>query len=411
MNLSAAFRIALEALFVNKGRSALTSLGIVIGIMAVIAMVAAGGGAREKLDERLDSVGKNLILIRPGGQTTTGLVLQVVPLTSEDAQALRDDRELQRMLVGVAESQPMPVTAHSAYATRRTTAVGLRPELFKIRNWQLARMSGGGGRFFTDSDIKKAANVCMLGDTIRRRLFPNKQNPIGERIRIENVSLEVIGVLEPKGANPLGQDQDDQVFVPMTTLQNKIAMDQRIAIIVASVKNQAYLDDAVARIRKIMRKQHRLRPDQPDDFDVKSVQEMAQIGVFLIDTLNVLVVVIASISLLVGGIGIMNIMLVSVTERTREIGIRMAVGATPANVRNQFLLEAMILSLVGGVLGVSLGIGVAALITHWLDWPMAVSPFYVALAFGVSALVGVFFGYYPAAKASRLDPIEALRYE
>ena len=411
MTFFSAFRIAIEALFINKGRSTLTSLGIVIGIRAVIAMVAAGGGAREKLDESLDSVGKNLILIRPGGQTTTGLVLQVVPLTSEDAQALRDDPELRRMLIGVAESQPMPVAAHSPFGMRRTTAVGLRPEIFKIRNWQLAKLPGGAGRYFNESDIKKAANVCLLGDTICRRLFPNKRNPIGERIRIENVSLEVIGVMEPKGANPLGQDQDDQIFVPMTTLQNKIALDQRIAIIVAGVKNQAYLDDAVARIRKIMRERHRLRSDQPDDFDVKSVEEMAEIGVFLISTLNMLVVVIASISLLVGGIGIMNIMLVSVTERTREIGIRMAVGATPGNVRNQFLLEAIILSLVGGFIGVTLGIASAALITRFLNWPMTISLFYIALAFSVSALIGVFFGYYPAAKASQLDPIEALRYE
>ncbi len=406
MSFIAAIRVALEALFVNKGRSTLTSLGIVIGIMSVIAMVAAGGGAKEKLDERLDSVGKNLILLRPGGQTATGLNVQMTPLSSDDAKAIREDSFLKPLVSGVAESQPVPMLVSTSNVTARTTVVGNPPDVFKIRRWEIV-----GGRFLNEADNKKSANVCMIGETVRKKLFPNKKIPIGERIKVENVTLEVIGLLKPKGQAPTGADQDDQIFVPINTMQDKLALSKSIAIIVVGVKRTSDLDKAVKRIDKIMMERHRIKSDGQKDFNVKSIEEMASLAVMLTDTLNILVVVIASISLIVGGIGIMNIMLVSVTERTREIGIRMAVGATPGDIRNQFLMESMMLALVGGLLGVLLGIGSAFAITRFLEWPIFISPFYIGLAFGVSALIGVFFGFYPAAKASQLDPIEALRYE
>jgi putative ABC transport system permease protein len=218
-------------------------------------------------------------------------------------------------------------------------------------------------------------------------------------------------VLASKGKTPTGSDQDDQIFLPITTMHEKLGLEKQVAVIAGSARNEAYLDPAVKRITKLLHDKHHIRSGQEDDFEAKSVEEMAQLGVFVIKVLNILIVVIASISLVVGGIGIMNIMLVSVTERTREIGIRMAVGATPQDIRNQFLIEAVVLSMTGGVIGISLGMGVAVILASLLNWPIFISPFYVALAFGVAAAVGMFFGFYPAAKASQLDPIEALRYE
>ncbi len=406
MSLFAAIRVALDALMVNKGRSVLTSLGIVIGIMAVIAMVAAGSGARQKLDERLDSVGKNLILIRPGGRTSTGLVTQVVPITTEDANALRDDPELKRLLVGISESQHLQTVVSTTTGNHHTTVTGGRPAIFSIRNWKVVH-----GRFYNEDDLKKASRVCLIGETVRKKLFPHLTDPTGQRLRVERLYLEVIGVLEGKGRSPTGDDQDDQVFVPITTVQDKIAYEKRIGIIVTATRDQDYIERAEQRIRMVLRGTHRLRGDMDDDFQVASVQELASLALIVTRVLNILIVIIASISLIVGGIGIMNIMLVSVTERTREIGIRLAVGARASDVRNQFLIEAVVLSLVGGVIGILLGVAASIGLARLANWPVYVSPTSVAVAFGVAAFVGVCFGYFPAVKASRLDPIEALRYE
>jgi putative ABC transport system permease protein len=268
------------------------------------------------------------------------------------------------------------------------------------------------GRFYSHDDVKKAARVCLIGQTIRKSLFPDRADPIGQNINVGQINLRVIGVLAEKGRSPTGPDQDDQVFMPISTMQNLLLGGRKdVVLIVSAAKSENLLDKAKDEITKVLREHHHLRGGASNDFDVSSVREMAQLAVVVTTVMQVLIAIIASISLVVGGIGIMNIMLVSVTERTREIGIRMAIGATPADVLIQFLIEAVVLSLVGGVIGISLGISGAVGLGKLANWPVVVQPGTVLIAFLVAAGVGIFFGYYPALKASRLDPIDALRYE
>jgi putative ABC transport system permease protein len=404
MSFFSAIRVALAALLVNKGRSMLTSLGIVIGISAVIAMVSAGSGARFKLDDRLESVGKNLILIKPGSRTQQGLVADFAPLKIEDAQAIR--KQVGPLLVGVAESQMTQRIVSTAAGNHITLLVGTVPDVKRIRNWSMAY-----GRFFSDEEVNRVAPVCLLGQTIRKKLFPDKPDPVGEKVRVGQLQLRVVGVLAEKGRSPTGADQDDEIMMPITTIQRQVTGDYNVSLVVTAAKTEDLIDKAKDDITRVMRERHHIRAGATDDFDISSVREMAELAVILTNTMQLLIAVIASISLIVGGIGIMNIMLVSVTERTREIGIRMAIGATPADVLIQFLIEAVVLALVGGIIGITLGIAGAIGLAQVADWPVVVQPSIVALAFLVAAAVGIFFGYYPALKASRLDPIEALRYE
>jgi putative ABC transport system permease protein len=406
MSFLSAIRVALAALLVNKGRSFLTSLGIVIGISAVIAMVSAGSGARYKLEDRLDSVGKNLILIRPGSRNQQGITgTDFQPLTSDDADAIR--KRVGMLLTGVAESQMAARLVSARNLIHGTGIVGSVPDLKEVRNWKMSF-----GRFYTDEDVKKAARVCLIGQTVRRKLFSDRPDPVGQYINVGQIQFRVIGVLAEKGRSPTGADQDDQVFMPISTMQNLLLGGKKdVAIIVTAAKNESMLDKAKEDITKVLRERHHLKSGASDDFDVSSVREMAELAVIVTTVMQILIAIIASISLVVGGVGIMNIMLVSVTERTREIGIRMAIGATPMDVLVQFLIEAVVLALVGGVIGITLGISGAVGLGRLANWPVVVQPAIVLLAFLVAAGVGIFFGYYPALKASRLDPIEALRYE
>src|ERR1700722_4578243 len=403
MNIITAFRIALNALVIHKGRSALTSLGIIIGTGAVISMVSAAGGARTKLDERLDNVGKTLIIIRAGARTQNGTLADIKPLTNEEAATLR--KQLGTHVTGLAEVQATLRTVSTRTRNCVTMVVGTSPDMQKVRGWVVQH-----GRYIAPEDLKKQAAVCVLGQTVREKLFPDMPNPVGQVIRVDRLQLRVIGVVEGKGRSPIGGDQDDQIFLPLNTLQRKLVGDEILSMLLTSVDSVDKLERTKADITRILREKRRGKAGL-EDFDVSSVQEMAEIAVVMTRTMQALIGIIASISLVVGGIGIMNIMLVSVTERTREIGIRMAIGATPSDILTQFLIEAVLLSLLGGLIGISLGIGAAAALAWVAGWPIFIDYSMVAVSFGISGGVGIFFGYYPALKASRLDPIEALRYE
>jgi putative ABC transport system permease protein len=405
MTFLAALRQALAALLVHKGRTALTSLGIVIGIGAVIALVAAGEGARQKLEERLASAGNDLIIIRPGGHALApGLTTDNVPLTSQDADAIR--KQVGALLGGVAPWQLTPRIVSAGTNIWPTVLVGTTPDFQRVGQWQVVL-----GRPFNSDDVKKFAPVCLLGQTTYRKLFPGRTNPVGTYLRVGVLRLRIVGVLAPKGYTPLGVDQDDQVFVPLDLVARKLVGKESLALILTNVRSQGMIDRAKTEIVQVLRRQHHLRPGMGNDFDVSSVEELAELAKVVTRTLQILVAVIGGIALVVGGIGLMNIMLVAVTERTREIGIRMALGATPADVLVQFLLEAVVLAFLGGLIGVLAGLAAAAVLAREANWPVVISPLAVGAAFGVTAAVGIFFGYYPAWKASRLDPIEALRYE
>jgi putative ABC transport system permease protein len=403
MNLITALRIAVNALVIHKGRSVLTSLGIIIGTGAVISMVSAAGGARQKLDERLENVGKTLIIIRAGARTQNGTLADIKPLTNEEAALLR--KQLRGQVTGLAEVQATIRTVQTRTRNCITMVVGTSPDMQKVRGWVMQH-----GRYLTEEDLKKQAAVCVLGQTVREKLFPDMPNPVGQTIRVDRLQLRVIGVVEGKGRSPIGGDQDDQIFIPLQTLQRKLVGDEILSMLLTSVDSVDKLNHTKVEITRILRdKRH--GKEGLEDFDVSSVQEMAEIAVVMTRTMQFLIGIIASISLVVGGIGIMNIMLVSVTERTREIGIRMAIGATPSDILIQFLIEAVMLSLLGGLIGISLGVGAAVTLAWAANWPIFIDYSMVVLSFVISGGVGIFFGYYPALKASRLDPIEALRYE
>ncbi|MBX7106565.1 MAG: ABC transporter permease [Gemmataceae bacterium] len=404
MTLTASLGMALSALKAHAGRSLLTSLGIVIGIAAVIALVAAGDGAREKLDERLASLGKTMILVRAGVRTDQGAIADFTPLNPGDVAAIR--RAAGPLVTSVAEVQMTNKLAVTRHGTWPVMVVGSTPEVQTIRNWQVAR-----GRFYNADDMRSGAAVCLLGQTVRDKLFPQGAEVVGQTIRIAGQQFRVIGVAAAKGRSATGADQDDQVFMPITTVQKKLAGEEKVNLILVSARDEAALKPAQEAIRNAMRVRHRLKPGDPADFDVSSVQELSELAVVVTATLQGLSAVIASISLLVGGVGVMNIMLVSVTERTREIGLRMALGAPASAVLAQFLLEAVFLTLVGGVIGLALGLVFAGGMANALGWPLVIRPAGVVAACATAASVGLFFGFYPAWRASRLNPIAALRHE
>ena len=410
MSFLETLRLAASALSRNKMRSFLTALGVIIGVGAVIAMVAIGEGAKARVEESFASMGSNLLLVLSGTTTAGGAQggFGTLPtLTWDDLKAIQTEVPTVRLAAPQARTAGQVVSEEQNWTTSVT---GTTPEMFAIRNWPLA-----SGRLFGQSDIDGGNKVVVLGQTVVDKLFGSSADPLGQVVRISNIPFEVVGVLTRKGQSPIGQDYDDAVFVPISTYLAKIqgTMLQKFlpGAIVVGATSAEDANRAESQIANLLRDRHRIQSGQDDDFSIRNLAEMASAQQEGTRVLTTLLASIAAVSLLVGGIGIMNIMLVSVTERTREIGLRMAVGAKSRDILAQFLVEALTLSLAGGVIGVALGLTSAAWLARQFDWPTKVQSNIVLIAMGFSALVGVAFGLYPARKASRLDPIEALRYE
>ncbi len=410
MNVLASSRIALRALRVNKLRSTLTMLGIIIGVGAVIAMVAIGSGAQARVAEQLQALGANMIFVFPGSTTSGGLRAGAgssISLTEEDAWTI------QRDVQGVVVAAPtMRGSGQLVWGNLNwsTMIVGVTPEYFDARDWPTTT-----GRVFTQEDVDGAAKVAILGQTVAQSLFGDT-DPIGQTVRVKKLLCTVVGVLDSKGQNTFGQDQDDVIVIPLTTAKRKVlgvslANARTVNGISIKVADNEDLKEVQQHIRDLVRQRHRLQPGQDDDFGIRSAAEMVQTKDEQAQLMTKLLMSIASVSLLVGGIGIMNIMLVSVTERTREIGLRMAVGARGRDILTQFLVEALTVALIGGSVGVVAGLGASFALAYFGEWRTVISPPAILLAFTFSGLIGIFFGFYPARKAAGLNPIDALRYE
>jgi putative ABC transport system permease protein len=408
INIPSTLKISLRALKVNKMRSALTMLGIIIGVGAVIAMLAIGTGASERISQQIASIGSNLIIILPGSTTSGGLRMGSggqPTLTKDDADAILKECSAVQDVAPVLNGAAQVVYSNQNWSTG---VYGTTPGMLNIRDWPLA-----SGRPFTEQDVRSATKVCLLGLTVVENLF-GSIDPIGQVIRIKKVPFTVIGVLDRKGQSPQGQDQDDTIYIPVTTAQKKIfgtAFPGMVRTIMVKAKSTEDLDLAEKQSTELLRQRHHLGPKKDNDFTVRNLTQIMQVAEQSTKVMTLLLGAIASVSLLVGGIGIMNIMLVSVTERTREIGIRMAVGAKTWDIRLQFIIEALTLSLIGGIIGIIVGITSSHIISTFAGWSTIVSALSIIMAFGFSGLVGIFFGFYPAYKASLLNPIDALRYE
>jgi putative ABC transport system permease protein len=405
MEFTAIIRIALRALARNKMRSMLTMLGIIIGVAAVIAMVGVGQGAQKKVQDQISAMGTNLLFVSSGTVNRGGLHLG----SGATKSLVYDDmKAIQQELPTVAAAAPgSGASAQVVYENQNwfTRVTGTEPQFFDVRDWQFA-----AGSSFTQEDVNRAANLAVIGQTVRQNLFGGA-DPVGQTIRVGNQPFQVVGVLAAKGQSGMGQDQDDTIVVPLTTLQKKMTGQNWLQFIMVSAVSQPASRVAQQQITALLRDRHRLRPGQENDFSVNNLADIAQLADQQAQVMTMLLASIAGVSLIVGGIGIMNIMLVSVTERTREIGIRIAIGATESDVLRQFLSESVVLSILGGAAGILVGVGSSLAITKLLHWAVSISPLAIAAAVVFSMAVGVFFGYYPARKAARLDPIEALRFE
>jgi putative ABC transport system permease protein len=410
MNLTGLFRIALRALAINKLRSALTMLGIVIGVGAVIVMIAVGAGAQKRVEEQIKALGSNQLLVMSGARTQGGarLALGSGQTLSED-DALAINREIPEALAAPAlRGGAQVVWGNANWATQ---IYGTTSEYLEVRQWPIA-----SGRGFEPSEVSGGGKVCLIGSTVARQLF-GASDPIDQVVRIKRVPFTVIGVLETKGQSLMGTDQDDLVIVPLATARGRVlgsatqAKQRAVSTIWVKAAEGYDTKQVEEQVRALLRQRHRLQPGSEDDFSLRNLQEVMSAQEASSRVLALLLAAVASVSLLVGGIGIMNIMLVSVTERTREIGLRMAVGARTRDILGQFLVEAVTLSLIGGLIGVALGVGASLAIGGFLGWRVLLSPEAIGLAVAFAFVIGVFFGFYPARKAARLNPVEALRFE
>jgi putative ABC transport system permease protein len=407
MNLLMIIRVAFRALVRNKMRAALTMLGIIIGVSAVIAMVSIGQGASASVQAQIDSIGTNLLFVSAGAQNVGG-VRSGTGDTGTNTLTVDDLDAIKREVPSVSMVTPSVNTRGQLIAGNQnwnTSLQGVSEQYPDIRKWPIQ-----SGAFFTDADVRTAARVIVIGQTLADTLYPGS-DPVGQTIRVSNLPFRVVGVMAAKGQDPQGRDQDDIAFAPYTTVQKKVLGRDRVQIAYVSAISQDATYTAQSQISELLRQLHKLTASEPDDFTVRNMTDIAEAANETSRTMTILLACIAGVSLLVGGIGIMNIMLVSVTERTREIGIRMAIGARSSAVRSQFLIESIVLSLTGGTVGIILGIALSLAIPAMLGWPTLVSMAAIVGSVIFSAAVGIFFGYYPARKAAALDPIEALRYE
>ncbi|MDH6304869.1 putative ABC transport system permease protein [Parabacteroides sp. PF5-5] len=406
MNITNLLKIALKALSNNKMRGFLTMLGIIIGVASVITMLAIGQGSKKSIQSQISEMGSNMIMIQPGGDTRGGVrqsasAMETLKLTDYES-IVNETRYLSAVSPTVNSSGQLIYGANN----KPSTVYGVNQDYLEIR-----RYSVSDGNMFTEQEIASAAKVCIVGKTVVDELFTNGENPIGKVIRFNKIPFQIIGVLTSKGYNSMGMDQDDIILAPYTTIQKRVLAITHIQGINASAIKEEYTPQAIDEIGELLRRNHKLKETDDDDFTIRSMEELSSMMTSTMNILTILLASVAGISLLVGGIGIMNIMYVSVTERTREIGLRMSIGAKGMDILAQFLIESILISVTGGVIGVLFGVSMALLVNLGLNFPIYIQPWSVILSFAVCTVTGVFFGWYPAKKAAQLDPIEAIRFE
>lgn len=406
MNFANLFRIALKALGNNKFRGFLTMLGIIIGVGSVITMLAIGQGSKKSIQAEISEMGSNMIMIHPGEDMRGG-----VRLSADDMQTLKvkDFEDIRKECGHVSLVSPsVNSSGQAVYGANNTptSVYGVNEEFLDIRGYKVQ-----DGDIFSEQDIKTAAKVCLVGKTVIDQLFTNGENPVGKVIRFGSIPFRIVGVLESKGYNSMGMDQDNLIITPYTTVMKRILAVTYLQEIVCSALSEEYTDEAISEITDVLRRNHKLKEADEDDFNIRSQQELSSMMTSTSDMMSTLLAAVAGISLLVGGIGIMNIMYVSVTERTKEIGLRMSIGAKGRDILAQFLIEATLISITGGLLGVILGVAASYIVKAVLSYPILIQPWSIVVSFLVCTIIGIFFGWYPARKASNLDPIEAIRYE
>lgn len=406
MNLANLFKIAVRALANNKLRGFLTMLGIIIGVASVITMLAIGQGSKKSIQAEISEMGSNMIMIQPGGDMRGGVRQSADNMETLKLKDYEDIVNETRYVSAVSPSVNSSGQAIYGANNTPTSVYGISPGYMEIRRYKVQ-----DGEMFTEQDINTAAKVCLVGKTVVDNLFPNGENPIGKIIRFQKLPFRIVGVLESKGYNSMGMDQDDLILAPYTTIQKKILAITHLQRITCSALKEEYTEQAIDEITEILRRNHKLKDSDDDDFTIRSQQELSSMLTSTTDMMTVLLAAVAGISLVVGGIGIMNIMYVSVTERTREIGLRMSIGAKGIDILAQFLIESVLISVTGGLIGVFLGVGSSLLVNIVAHFPIYIQPWSVLLSFIVCTATGIFFGWYPAKKAALLDPIEAIRYE